>query len=845
MPEEDPPANPDVFTPPPPEKPQLAAVQTSLLGNTPWKESLSTHRVFANGGTIEQKRDALVEYVGDVPEVSTDFLYQSVLQHSIFNTQPALLDEIEAALIKNRKLTKKGRWALYPTNPKAMKGKEDVVFAPLVPIIEAIVTATHNIYKQKGKGKGKGKGQKTAGIAGIAGPTIKFKQEPDKVPLGERQMLTRPDITGILNQCLESILPQFRTYSWFNLALPGELKKYDTDEDVLDNARKIIWSAKHILSNDPARRFVLGFTIEDTCMRIWFMSRSQIMASETFDFISTPRELIKAAVTFSFADKEDLGFDSTIIQFKRERNQIQYKIQLNGVTYVTIRPLSDYRADALRGRATRVWLVHVEGEPGVRYVLKDVWIPSDSLKEGDQLELLHKELELISVPMGTPHPSEFFLTVQDHGFVTLSDETDDDTGVLMGGKTIPSDAKSVALFRKNKEESSKTASTSHRLRNSEHGPSQTMRYKPHGLPPAPLHSGKGRRDKKYYAPRIHYRIVFKEVGRTVYDLNSVPEVMKALSDAIQGLKYMHQLGLVHRDVSPGNILVVNGTAKIADLEYMKIFRKDNAVPGLGQRMTPRNAESDLKEDKTGTAAFLAVEVWVNKYLFIPAERKNETTGSMEVISRRKGDRFSTFICNPLHDMESTYWIALWVLTSKTTKGTTKNARQNAIKEERFTLESFPKEFSPAVKALLHLRSALFVQYSRFESSLEFGHLKLEETTETFAEQYAMAADEAEHVPFENSTDSEQEAARKRSPRTAFESEDDYDDEDMLPTVDATEATAAHEKRRSGPQQGSQKRPKKVKSGPVDPSEVHDTDTRPRRSSRLGGQIASGVKSTRR
>ena len=34
---------------------------------------------------------------------------------------------------------------------------------------------------------------------------------------------------------------------------------------------------------DPCRRFVLGATIEDTSMRLWFCNRSMVIASEQFD----------------------------------------------------------------------------------------------------------------------------------------------------------------------------------------------------------------------------------------------------------------------------------------------------------------------------------------------------------------------------------------------------------------------------------------------------------------------------------------------------------------------------------------------------------------------------------
>ena len=36
-----------------------------------------------------------------------------------------------------------------------------------------------------------------------------------------------------------------------------------------------------------------------------------------------------------------------------------------------------------------------------------------------------------------------------------------------------------------------------------------------------------------------------------------------------GLSVLHEHGFVHRDISTSNILLVNGVAKLADLEYVK------------------------------------------------------------------------------------------------------------------------------------------------------------------------------------------------------------------------------------------------------------------------------------
>lgn len=51
------------------------------------------------------------------------------------------------------------------------------------------------------------------------------------------------------------------------------------------NVRKVVSGVSHILHNDPSRRYAFGITIEDTQIRVWYFSRSIVMASEAFDFM--------------------------------------------------------------------------------------------------------------------------------------------------------------------------------------------------------------------------------------------------------------------------------------------------------------------------------------------------------------------------------------------------------------------------------------------------------------------------------------------------------------------------------------------------------------------------------
>ena len=45
----------------------------------------------------------------------------------------------------------------------------------------------------------------------------------------------------------------------------------------------------HIMQEDARRRFVIAFTIEDTSMRLWLATRSEVVASLPFNWITVRR----------------------------------------------------------------------------------------------------------------------------------------------------------------------------------------------------------------------------------------------------------------------------------------------------------------------------------------------------------------------------------------------------------------------------------------------------------------------------------------------------------------------------------------------------------------------------
>ncbi|GJE97361.1 hypothetical protein PsYK624_135770 [Phanerochaete sordida] len=175
-----------------------------------------------------------------------------------------------------------------------------------------------------------------------------------------------------------------------------------------------------------------------------------------------------------------------------------------------------------------------------------------------------------------------------------------------------------------------------------------------------------------YGEKKHHRILFKEVGTTIVDVQSLSKAFGYLAQVSLALYALHTVGWVHRDVSSGNIIIYDDRAILGDVEYAK-----------------QEEDTTRHDVRTGTAFFMAAEVDSCKYLLLGLDFARLGPGSTVPQPRdgsNKGHKFLTFERekpskdestsvqasmdqklktvfrhNPLHDLESVFWLALYLL----------------------------------------------------------------------------------------------------------------------------------------------------------------------------------------
>ncbi|KAK1146148.1 hypothetical protein N8T08_003238 [Aspergillus melleus] len=330
-----------------PTPPRLAA---SSVEQTPWQHTTSS---FVHSSEPRRDVDRILKselgplYVG-IPNICETF----------FGSVP----DLEATAIEVLRRCTEGEdplfggegWAGWPA-----EAKESSVlawFGGLIPKLVAFAEEYHSIS--------------TYGRKLLAQP---------KTPLagstGKRSM----DIGFVNSQPGEEF-----TYNWPHILIPGELKSNTAADKASMSWIDLATYAREVLAAQDTRRFVLGFTLCGSFMRVWLFDRLGGIASERFNINKDGSlQFLMSILGFLCMDREELGFDPTIIAMGDER---YIEIVRDGQTEELILDEVMKRTRCIAGRATTCWKAHCRGDPYTRLVIKDSWQYTDRDEEGEILQ---------------------------------------------------------------------------------------------------------------------------------------------------------------------------------------------------------------------------------------------------------------------------------------------------------------------------------------------------------------------------------------------------------------------------------------------------------------------------
>ena len=170
---------------------------------------------------------------------------------------------------------------------------------------------------------------------------------------------------------------------WSHILVSGDLKrnpKADTPSEAwLDLATHM----RKVLANQDNRRFVLGFTLCGSFMRLWEFDRLGAIGSVKFDIHEQGLRFVSIMLGFLLMNEEQLGFDPTIITAGGKRF---IQIERNGQQERLIIDKLVKRARCIVGHATTCWQAHREGDDsGTPLVIKDSWQYPERQEEGEMI----------------------------------------------------------------------------------------------------------------------------------------------------------------------------------------------------------------------------------------------------------------------------------------------------------------------------------------------------------------------------------------------------------------------------------------------------------------------------
>ncbi|KAI0726951.1 hypothetical protein C8Q72DRAFT_751951, partial [Fomitopsis betulina] len=507
------------------------------------------------------------------------------------------------------------------------------------------------------------------------------------------QHATKPDVIASI-PALRRVAPLYR---WRHVAVVFELKTtrahdpMKTDApDHWDTLTQLAKSARSImLSQGRLYCFVVG--IYGGNARIFRFDHAGAISSPAFDYVKRPEILHKflwrlfhpavkgctivgqdptvslgtakdRALVKKLARKCDPEWAPTPESRKAVRRFVMRDDGGNETTYLAYKLL--YVNPRIFSRAGQIWeAFKLDAKESStreeRYIIKDAWRQLGRLDEAGFYEML-RDKETDEAVFGVAN----YVCGRDYGGETNTERraaeeeerqaASNDNNAEKHRRIISHSGKAVpALSKKEEKRRVQDIRAGHRTVSAGHN-------RDTNLPPE-------RALKQVYLhERSHVRMVLKTVGTPLADFNDTKELATAFLDAIEGHRQAYEKGVIHRDISEGNVMICRDPFSpfkgfIHDFDFSFSWLRFLAKRGMlgdlatwvkycvehGHEPTAPGESDPLNDSKerTGTPLFMAVEILRGK---VTHEAR--------------------------HDLESFFWLFLYVVLHHTRHSRSLNPR---------------------------------------------------------------------------------------------------------------------------------------------------------------------------
>ena len=106
-------------------------------------------------------------------------------------------------------------------------------------------------------------------------------------------------------------------HDWSNILVIGEHKQNPDEDGSAKTLVQLAGYAREVFGSQPERRFVPGFTICGSLMRLWVFDRSRPYNSKKFDIHKEPELFVKVLAGYMMMSDAELGLNTFI---KRDGN---------------------------------------------------------------------------------------------------------------------------------------------------------------------------------------------------------------------------------------------------------------------------------------------------------------------------------------------------------------------------------------------------------------------------------------------------------------------------------------------------------------------------------------------